>query len=245
LQSAHPVNLAATHLQAVPGFETTDYALMDGRIVWTGSKARTDHPRNLAHPWSAAPAAYDAQALRHGAALAWVGLDAHIGLLGWLAGQRLVFPLELARPRLHAVAQALRAQDLAAFEAAALRVLGLGHGLTPSGDDLLGGIFFTLAHAPITSDAVWVSAMPGLHARIRRAAQSATNPISAALLDDLMRGSSYRVLHDVFDAFQAGEPGPITDAVDRLVRLGASSGGDMLAGVFLALQICEPPAEPL
>ena len=239
------MNLAATDLQAVPGFETTDYALLDGRIVWTGSKVRTDHPRNLAHPWSAAPVAYDAQALRHGAAQAWAGMDTHIGLLGWLAGQHLVFPLELARPRLNAVAQALRAQDLAAFEAAALRVLGLGHGLTPSGDDLLGGIFFTLAHAPITSDAAWRSAMPGLHARIRGAAQSATNPISAALLDDLMRGSSYRVLHEVFDAFQAGGPRRITDAVNRLLGLGASSGGDMLAGVFLALQICEPPAEPL
>jgi hypothetical protein len=87
--------------------------------------------------------------------------------------------------------------------------------------------------------------MPGVHARIRSAAQSATNPISAALLDDLMRGSSYRVLHGVFDAFQVGQPGPITDAVDRLLRLGASSGGDMLAGVFLALQICELPAETL
>lgn len=239
------MNLAATDLQAVPGFETTDYALLDGRIVWTGSKARTDHPRNLAHPWRAAPAVYDAKALRHGAALAWAGMDTHIGLLGWLAGQHLVFPLELARPRLNAVAQALRAQNLAAFEAAALRVLGLGHGLTPSGDDLLGGIFFSLAHAPIMSDAAWRSAMPGLHARIRRATESATNPISAALLDDLMRGSSYRVLHDVFDAFHAGEPEPITDAVNRLLRLGASSGGDMLAGVFLALQICEPPAEPL
>jgi len=242
LQSAAPVNLAATDLQAVPGFETTDYALMDGRIVWTGSKARTDHPRNLAHPWNAAPVAYDAKALRSGAALAWVGMDTHIGLLGWLAGQRLVFPLELARPRLNALALALRAQDLVAFEAAALRVLGLGHGLTPSGDDLVGGILFTLAHAPI---AAWGSAMPAMHARIRSAAQSATNPISAALLDDLMRGSSYRVLHDVFDAFQAGEPRRITDAVNRLLRLGASSGGDMLAGVFLALQICEPPAEPL
>jgi len=236
------VKLVAPDLQAVPGFETTDYALLDGRIVWTGSHAQTDHPRNLAYPWQAAPVTYDAQALRSGAALAWAGMDVHVGLLGWLAGQRLVFPLELARPRLQAVAQALCAQDLAALEAAALRVLGLGHGLTPSGDDLMGGILFTLAHAPI---AAWGGAMPGLHARIRRAAQGATNPISAALLDDLMRGSSYRVLHDVFDAFQAGQPSRITAAVDRLVRLGASSGGDMLAGVFLALQICEPPAEPL
>ncbi len=229
-------------LQTVPGFETTDYAVLSGRIVWTGSKARTDHPRNLAHPWHAAPAVYDAERLRKGAAMAWRGTDTHIGLLGWLAGQRLVFPLELARRRLDALAQALRAHDLHAFEGAALRVLGLGHGLTPSGDDLLGGILFTLAYAPIPA---WHSAMPGLHARIRRAAESATNPISAALLDDLMRGSSYRVLHAVFDAFQSGEAARITDAVQALLRLGASSGGDMLAGVFLALQICEPPAEPL
>lgn len=229
-------------LQAVPGFETTDYAVLNGRIVWTGSRARTDHPRNLAHPWHAAPAVYDAERLRKGAALVWQRMNMHIGLLGWLAGQRLVFPLELARPRLDALAQALRAQDLAAFEAAALRVLGLGHGLTPSGDDLLGGIVFTLAYAPIPA---WHSAMPGLHARIRRAAKSATNPISAALLDDLMRGSSYRVLHLVFDAFQSGEAVRITDAVDQLLRLGSSSGGDMLAGVFLALQTCEPPAKPL
>ena len=45
---------------------------MDGRIVWTGSKARTDHPRNLAHPWQAAPVTYDAKRLRSGATLALV-----------------------------------------------------------------------------------------------------------------------------------------------------------------------------
>ena len=236
------MSLTDTDLQAVPGFETTDYAVLDGRIVWTGSNARTDHPRNVAYPWQAQPVIYSAARLRRGAALAWRGMDAHVGLLGWLAGQRLVFPLELARPRLDALAQALRAQDCVAFEAAALRVLGLGHGLTPSGDDLLGGILFTLAHAPIPA---WRSAMPGLHARIRSAAESATNPISAALLDDLMRGSSYRVLHGVFDAFHAGQAGPINDAVQALLRLGSSSGGDMLAGVFLALQTCEPPANPL
>jgi len=168
-------------------------------------------------------------------------MDAHVGLLGWLAGQRLVFPLELARPRLDALALALRAHDCVAFEAAALRVLGLGHGLTPSGDDLLGGILFTLAHAPIPA---WQDAMPGLHARMRQAAHSATNPISAALLDDLMRGSSYRVLHRVFDAFHAGHSGPITDAVQALLRLGSSSGGDMLAGVFWPYRPANLPPIP-
>jgi hypothetical protein len=36
-----------------------------------------------------------------------------------------------------------------------------------------------------------------------------------------------------------------TISLEGPTGMGASSGGDMLAGVFLALQICEPPAEPL
>jgi len=58
------VSLSDTDLQAVPGFETTDYAVLDGRIVWAGSNARTDHPRNVAHPWQAQPITYGAARLR-------------------------------------------------------------------------------------------------------------------------------------------------------------------------------------
>ncbi len=229
-------------LARVPGFESTHYALWDGRIVWIGDTPHSDHPRNFAKPWQATPAHYEAQTLRKGAALAWQTLQTPTrpGLLAWLGGEALPFPLNLAHQRLHDLAQALRTQDLSAFEAACLRLLGLGVGLTPSGDDLVGAVLFTLRHAPVPH---WQAAMPALRTRISRAAQSASNPISAALLDDLLQGSSYRALHELFDAMHLQQMPAISEAVQGLLRIGASSGGDMLAGVLLTLLNPELPAK--
>jgi hypothetical protein len=238
------VSTDALALARVPGFESTHYALLDGRIVWTGETAHSDHPRNFAKPWQAGPAHYQAQALRKGAALAWQVLQAQkcTGLLAWLGGEALPFPLSLAQQRLNDLARALHSQDLAAFEAACLRLLGLGVGLTPSGDDLIGAVFFTLRHAPI---AHWQAAMPALRTRISRAAQSASNPISVALLDDLLQGSSYRALHEFFDALHLHQTPAIEDAMRALLHIGASSGSDMLTGVLLTLLNPELPAKPL
>lgn len=231
-------------LARVPGFESTHYALLDGHVVWTGETAHSDHPRNLANPLQAAPAHYQGAALRKGAALAWNALQtqARPGLLAWLGGEALPFPLNLAESRLYDLARALRSQNLAAFEAACMRLLGLGVGLTPSGDDLVGAVFFTLRHSPV---AHWQAAIPSLRTRISHAAQSATNPISAALLDDLLQGSSYRALHEFFNALHAQQIPAIEDAMRALLRIGASSGSDMLAGVLLTLLSPELPAQRL
>lgn len=231
-------------LARVPGFESTHYALRDGRIVWTGDSADSAHPRNLANPWQAAPAHYQAAALGKGAALAWQALQTQTrpGLLAWLDGEALPFPLSLAQQRLHDLAHALHTKDLPALEAACLRLLGWGVGLTPSGDDLIGAVFFTLRHAPI---AHWQAAMPALRTRISHAAQSASNPISAALLDDLLQGSSYRALHELFDALHLQQTPAIEDAMRTLLDIGASSGGDMLAGVLLTLLNPKLPAKRL
>ena len=231
-------------LARIPGFENTHYAMLAGRIVWAGDTPNSDHPRCLANPWQALPTHYQAAALRKGAALAWQGLQtkARPGLLAWLGGEALPFPLNLAAQRLHDLAQALHHQDLAAFEAACLRLLGLGVGLTPSGDDLVGALFFTLRYAPV---AQWQAAMPALRTRIQLAAQSASNPISAALLDDLLQGSSYRALHELFDAMHKGNASAINQAMHALLQIGASSGGDMLAGVLMTLLNPELPAQRL
>ena len=84
--------------------------------------------------------------------------------------------------------------------------------------------------------------MPALHARLAAAASEATNPISAALLHDMLAGKSYRALHELLDALHQGQPEPVASAVRSLLAVGASSGADLLAGVLLALQ--QPDSSP-
>lgn len=114
----------------------------------------------------------------------------------------------------------------------ALALLGLGAGLTPSGDDLVGGVFFArrwLGAAGVADAAGWRAAAE----TIRAAAHDRTHRISAALLGDLLDGDSYAPLHDVLAALAAGDDD--VEAARRLTRLGHSSGWDMLAGLLVGL----------
>ena len=235
--SLRPARGMAMPLRPVLGFEATAYAWRGDAIVWAGEHARTDHPRHATRPWQAPPLSCYPRRLAVGAqrCLALVGPERAIpplGLLAWLTGLPLDFPWQGAAPRFDALRVALARGDLPNFEAAALRVLGLGPGLTPSGDDLLGGIFFILAHAPRPD---WVAALPTVHARLRAECATATNVISAALLSDLMDGHGYRLLHDFVAALDGGRRRDIACAATALLRLGASSGADLMAGVLLAL----------
>ena len=231
---------SSTPLRAVAGFEATGYAWCGGEIVWFGDQARTDHPRNLNRSWRPPPFVADAARLPLGARLALQLLRAErrgtciaaSGLLLWLAGEPLAFPLQAAAARFDALRDALVRDDVEAFGEAALPVLGLGPGLTPSGDDFLGGIFFALAHVPRPR---WSARMAALHGSIQRACARATNVISAVLLGDLMQGIGYSALHEMLYALQGGAPKAIVEAAAELQRIGASSGSDLLAGLLLAL----------
>jgi hypothetical protein len=243
---------AAPALQKIPGFESTAYAFLQGRVVWAGGVAtahssRARHPRDFRAPWRPDANCFDAAKLQRGATVCrqlfdvanMRGLQAK-GLMLWLTGQPMAFPLNHAVARFDAVRNALLQGDLKALEAAAIRVLGLGHGLTPSGDDFVGGVFFALGKLPANAfGASWLRDFPEVAARIRSAANTATNVISAALLGDLMAGESYSVLHDLLAAFESDDAIKIEAACEHLMRLGASSGSDILAGVLLALSI--PP----
>jgi hypothetical protein len=231
----------------IAGFEASGYAWRGTELVWLGKDGLSgaEHPRNLLRTWrpDARRPAPDAARLRAGAALALAQLGRTVaeastlaqrpGVLPWLLGQPLAFPLNLAAPRLQALRNALERDDVEAFERAALGVLGLGPGLTPSGDDLLGGIFFALAHAPRQR---WAPQLPQVQTRLRDAANAgATNAISATLLADLMQGIGYRALHELLEALHGGSADEVERAIAQLAAIGASSGTDLLTGVLLAL----------
>ena len=159
-------------------------------------------------------------------------LGAPQGFGTWLTGKPLAFPLAGASNAADALADACGRDDAHAMADASLALLGLGPGLTPSGDDLVGGAFFARAALAATNGsdrAAWRTAT----SRVREAARDATNPISAALLSDLLEGQGWSALHDLVSALGSGDDARSSTAARRLTRLGHTSGWDLLSG-FIA-----------
>jgi hypothetical protein len=157
-----------------------------------------------------------------------------LGLGRLLVGATPDFPLAGAGPRAVALARACLSGDATTAVAAAEALLGLGPGLTPSGDDFLGGAFF--ARRALTASARddgWTRAAGAVVERAR----ARTHAISAALLSDMIEGHGHAPLHDLAGALAEGPPaaGAALAAAHRLGRIGHSSGWDMLTGLLAAL----------
>ncbi|KAB8192288.1 DUF2877 domain-containing protein [Nonomuraea phyllanthi] len=117
---------------------------------------------------------------------------------------------------------------------AAEQLVGLGPGLTPSGDDVLAGLLVTLRHlgaAAGAERAVWLAGW--LAATVTYDAGSRTTPISATLLHCAARGEASPEVIAVLRGIagrQALEP-----ALRRLHRLGHTSGADLAQGIAIGV----------
>ena len=158
-------------------------------------------------------------------------LGAPDGFGALLAGARPSFPFDGLATRAEALAQGCGRDDARGAALAAKSLLGAGPGLTPAGDDYVGGAFFArtvLARAGAADGPAWRAAA----ADVLDAARRATHPISAALLADLLAGEAWAPLHDLVEAWSTAAPlGEVVAAAKRLVAIGHSSGWDILAGV--------------
>lgn len=114
--------------------------------------------------------------------------------------------------------------------AAATSLLGLGQGMTPSGDDWLAGFAFVAAHFPDRLETALIA--------VREAArQGSTVDVSLAILDNALAGRATDPLHHLLAAL-TGPPGPdIVAALARLAEIGHSSGIDMTLGLLAAAHI--------
>jgi len=114
--------------------------------------------------------------------------------------------------------------------------LGLGLGLTPSGDDLIIGLLLALHRWGMRG---WGAARTSkLSREVIQAAYARTSTISANLIECAAAGGAdERLLHAV-DHLWTGFPSR-SEALAGLLDWGASSGADALAGMAIALT---PPA---
>ncbi|HUJ87682.1 MAG TPA: DUF2877 domain-containing protein [Burkholderiales bacterium] len=189
-----------------------------------------------AHGWSPHPLRLDedaaarvidaAHALRE--ALAEGRAPRGFGML--LAGRAPGFPLELALPRVEALAAAYRRNDADAVFAASVPLLGFGTGLTPSGDDLTGAALF--GRRLLSADRTrWESIAERLSGEVALRSHA----LSAALFDDLARGESFAPLHELAHALARRDRDSALAAARTLCAIGHSSGWDMLTGLVIGL----------
>lgn len=107
-------------------------------------------------------------------------------------------------------------------------LLGLGPGLTPSGDDFIAGMMIALHGIGDikTAEKIWQA--------VSRQSATATNPVSYAHLRSASAGYGSAALHNAIAMIVCGRTGEIQPAITQAASIGHTSGWDALAGAVAA-----------
>lgn len=139
-----------------------------------------------------------------------------------------------AREPVFEICHTCKAGDLTHLLHHCSRLIGLGYGLTPSGDDFVGGLIYTLEiiqslgrleHGLIRED---------LETFIQ-SRQFKTNIISFCILKDMCAGSASGAIHSfVNDLLFNPSASGIDESLVNLIQIGHSTGWDVLTGILSA-----------
>jgi len=152
------------------------------------------------------------------------------GLLSRAVGEDM--PGETVSEMLAALRQAMDGQDAARIVAAVQPLLGMGAGLTPSGDDLALGLVLALNRwGHVLAPNLHVSA---LSQEVVRQAYTSTTLLSANLIECACWGQADERLIIALDGILSGSYDPALCAAS-LASWGNTSGIDALVGMGLAL----------
>ncbi len=108
-------------------------------------------------------------------------------------------------------------------------LLGLGPGLTPSGDDFLGGMLIALHVCGEKS------VQKQLYTQVESLLDS-TGPVSSAHLKGAALGEGSQSLHQVLNMLLEGNETQLELGIDSINQIGHTSGWDALAGVAVVLR---------
>jgi hypothetical protein len=137
--------------------------------------------------------------------------------------------LDVARPMLAGLIVALETGDRRCAAEVATRLIGLGPGLTPSGDDVLVGIEAALHALDRPSAGFLALAMGDVEER--------TTALAATLLRHAAAGEFAERLHILLAALLGSDDETIATAIGRAAAWGATSGTDCLLGVLIGLDV--------
>jgi hypothetical protein len=149
------------------------------------------------------------------------------GNLGSQPGEALT---RFSWPVIERIARACFHHDAHKVLKEAEHLIGLGDGLTPSGDDFLGGLFFARSLLLCAFPNLLPLEFPNLHEWID-GNQLRTNLISFTLLKDNISGHALEPLNRLGIALLTNQPEEkVISAALELIKVGHSTGWSLLAG---------------
>ena len=109
-------------------------------------------------------------------------------------------------------------------------LLGLGFGLTPSGDDFIGGVMIGLniCKRNATAQCIWDHVSENI--------SESTTPIAAAHLHAASKGLGPADIHELATAILMAKLDGIDETTESLDTIGQTSGWDIFAGVFVVIE---------
>ena len=114
------------------------------------------------------------------------------------------------------------------YKEAVAKLLGQGPGLTPSGDDFLGGMLITLHVCGEKS------VQKQLYTQVESLLDR-TGPVSSAHLKAAALGEGNQSLHQVLNMLLEGNETQLELGLDAINQIGHTSGWDALAGIVVVL----------
>jgi len=138
-------------------------------------------------------------------------------------------------PQLIYLTRAVRSGNTAEVKKVARKLIGLGPGLSPSADDALSGF---------TAALWWVSHSLGSGIsnvedinRVIVSQASGTTLLSKQLLQHAARGEVNERVEELLEALLAGGQSEIEPGVEQVLKIGETSGADMMVGLLLGMQM--------
>jgi hypothetical protein len=219
--------VVALGASAPTGHDADWRVALGGALLWEPRpQVHCVDPRELADRWQTTRATVVAE-----------GAEGSLLPLLWVLESGVPgFESEFARvagPPARLLCDAAIRGDAADLARAARGLAGLGLGLTPSGDDLLGGFVaaWILVGEALDRD-------PATRARVTAAvlagAARGASPLGRAWLEHASRGELLEPMTGFVAALLSPTPGDLVAAARGALGVGASSGTDWMAGFLLA-----------
>lgn len=126
-------------------------------------------------------------------------------------------------------------RDLDGISSSSIRLIGLGVGLTPSGDDILSGVLATGVYCGLAFPEIYHD-VSRINSRVTSLINDRTTPFSRAFLLDSALGEVVRPLGELIRGLLCSDHrAHMISLAKEVVLIGGLSGLDMLEGVLLGM----------